>query len=278
MTTDVPAREAQILFGIPLQAMTIDEVAEFCVARLRERQRTLIGVVNAAKVVAMNRDTALRESVLECDVIVADGQSVVWASRVLRRPLPERVTGIDLFERLLAIAERDHLSVYLLGATPEVLKVLRDHLRVAYPKLKIAGSRDGYFAEDQGCEVAADIRRSGSDMLFVGMGSPTKEIFLGEWGSSLGVPILHGVGGSFDVLAGVTKRAPQVLQRLGLEWAYRLAQEPRRLWKRYLVGNIAFMGMTLRAAVSPREPYARPTLSVKRNAADDGLNEKGTPS
>jgi N-acetylglucosaminyldiphosphoundecaprenol N-acetyl-beta-D-mannosaminyltransferase len=212
-------------------------------------------VVNAAKVVHLRSDVLLRDSLLDCDLIVADGQSVVWASRLVRQPLPERVAGCDLFESLLAVAHRDGRSVYLLGAKPEVLQLLQNRLAERYPGLHIAGCRDGYFTDGESAEIARQIRDSGADMLFLGITSPKKEIFLSTYGDSLGVPIMHGVGGSFDVLAGVTKRAPERWQRMGLEWAYRTLQEPRRMWKRYLTTNTRFMILLGREIIRPTPAY-----------------------
>ena len=126
----------------------------------------------------------------------------------------------------------------------------------------IAGSRDGYFTEEESSAVAADIISARADLLFLGMTTPKKEIFLGRYGGVLGVPVMHGVGGSFDVLAGVTRRAPRLWQRLGLEWAYRVLQEPKRLWRRYLTTNVAFVGMSAAELVHPRRPYPRPCDTV----------------
>jgi N-acetylglucosaminyldiphosphoundecaprenol N-acetyl-beta-D-mannosaminyltransferase len=181
-----------------------------------------------------------------CDVIVADGQSVVWASRVLRRPLPERVAGIDLFQRLLYMAELQARSVYFLGARPDVLERMVRRIRVQHPGLTIAGSRDGYYAADEAPAVADTIKGSGADLLFLGMTSPKKEIFVATHGARTGAKVVHGVGGSFDVLAGVVKRAPRVWQRAGFEWLYRALQEPRRLGRRYLTTNVAFVGLVAR--------------------------------
>jgi N-acetylglucosaminyldiphosphoundecaprenol N-acetyl-beta-D-mannosaminyltransferase len=245
----------QLILGMPIDALTMDDVLDRCRASLASRKRTLVGVVNAAKMVRLRHDPELRDSLLECDVLLADGQSVVWASRLLRRPVPERVAGVDLFERLLELAARDGWSVYLLGARADVLATLQQRLVERFPALKIAGARDGYFTDAEAPTVAADITGSGADMLFLGMTSPKKEIFLGDYGETLGVPVLHGVGGSFDILAGVTKRAPQLWQRLGLEWLYRVLQEPRRLWRRYFTTNATFIALVLRELVRRQPPY-----------------------
>jgi N-acetylglucosaminyldiphosphoundecaprenol N-acetyl-beta-D-mannosaminyltransferase len=252
-----PSEQPHLLFGMPVDPLSMEQVVARCRRALVGRTRMMIVVVNAAKMTALRTDADLRDSLLDCDMVIADGQSVVWASRLLRRRLPERVTGIDLFERLLDEANRDGWSVYLLGATPEIIETLQDRLRERWPDLKVAGARDGYFTDAEAADVAADIRAAHADMLFLGMTSPKKEVFLGTYGPVLDVPVLHGVGGSFDVLAGKTKRAPRLWQRAGMEWAYRLLQEPRRMWRRYLRTNTAFLAHLAVELVRPAPPYRR---------------------
>jgi N-acetylglucosaminyldiphosphoundecaprenol N-acetyl-beta-D-mannosaminyltransferase len=254
-------QRAHIIFGLPLDPLTMSDVVSRCEAAIKARKRLLIGVVNAAKIVKLRQNMQLRDSILECDVVVADGQSVVWASKLLHKPLPERIAGIDLFEQLLAVADRDGLAVYLLGAKEQVLTALIERVRTRFPGLHIAGSHNGYFDDTRAGEIAADIRNSGADMLFLGMVSPKKEIFLGTWGATLDVPVLHGVGGSFDILAGVTKRAPALWRRLGCEWLYRLLQEPGRLWWRYTSTNVVYIGLTLRELYRPQLPYPHPATT-----------------
>ncbi|AWB94025.1 glycosyltransferase [Aeromicrobium chenweiae] len=246
--------------------MTADEVVDLADLAVRSRRRLLIGVVNAAKIVHLRSDPLLRESLLECDVLLADGQSVVWASRVLGQPLPERVAGIDLFEQLLGLADRDHRSVYLLGARPSVLRAVEDAVERRWPGVRVVGSRDGYFDAGDSDEVAATIASSGADMLFIAMPSPKKEIFLGTHGATLGVPVLHGVGGSFDVVGGITKRAPERWQRWGMEWLYRVLQEPGRLWRRYLTTNTAFVVLLVRERLRRTRPYVPSTTATEGTA------------
>lgn len=252
----------QLLFGLYIDCLGMEQVLARCREAIHTRRPLLLGVLNAAKVVNLRRDRLLLDALLDCDVLLADGQSVVWASRLLGRPLPERVAGIDLFEQLLVLAHREERSVYLLGARPEVLGALERRIAERWPGLRIAGSQHGYFSDAEAPRIAADIARSGADMLFLGMASPKKEIFLGRFGPSLGVPVLHGVGGSFDVLAGITRRAPIGWQRLGMEWAYRLLQEPGRMWRRYLVTNSLFIGLTVREAVSPTPALPRADVTT----------------
>jgi N-acetylglucosaminyldiphosphoundecaprenol N-acetyl-beta-D-mannosaminyltransferase len=259
--------EPRAMFGLEVDPLTLPEVVDRCRLAIAGHQRLLIGVVNAAKIVNIRRDPALRESLVECDLILADGQSIVWASKILSTMLPERVTGIDLFQALLVMADAEGRSVYLLGARPAVLSILVEKVRRDYPGIRVAGSRDGYFTDVQAPEVAEDIRRSGADMLFLGMVSPKKEIFLGTYGQTLGVPVMHGVGGSFDVLAGITQRAPQAWQRLGLEWAYRLKEEPGRLWKRYMSTNTRFVLQVLIERIKPTPLWPAPTNHLTKDTS-----------
>src|SRR5262249_13080928 len=157
----------------------------------------------------------------------ADGMAIVWASHALRQPLPERVAGIDLFEELLKLGNQKRYSIYLLGATQRVMDRLVERISRQYPNLKIAGSRNGYFEDAEGEKIAMQVADAQPDMLFLGMTSPKKEIFLAKYEELMDVPVCHGVGGSFDVLAGQVRRAPATWQRLGLEWLYRVLQEPR---------------------------------------------------
>jgi N-acetylglucosaminyldiphosphoundecaprenol N-acetyl-beta-D-mannosaminyltransferase len=199
--------------------------------------------INAAKLVTLRDDARLREIVEGCDLVNADGQGVVWASRVLGRPLPERVAGIDLMEQLLRLAERLHYRVYILGARDEVLERAVARIRERYPHLEFAGWRNGYFSPEEEDEVCAAIRASRPHMVFLAMSSPRKEYFLGRRGPELGAQFVMGVGGAVDVMAGLTRRAPVLWQRLGLEWLFRLLQEPRRMFRRYAVTNARFAWM-----------------------------------
>jgi N-acetylglucosaminyldiphosphoundecaprenol N-acetyl-beta-D-mannosaminyltransferase len=249
----------QQIFGLAIDTATLGDALTRCEAAINTRSRMLVGVVNAAKIVNIRKDARLRDSLLECDMILADGQSVVWASRFLSRPLPERVAGIDLFEGLLDLADQKRYSIYLLGATAEVVAALAETIKRRFPGVVIAGWRDGYFADADAQSVAEEIINAQPDMLFLGITSPKKEIFLGRFGAGLCVPVLHGVGGSFDVMAGVTQRAPGSWQRFGLEWAYRLKQEPRRLWRRYLRTNTRFIAQVIIERFRPTPSWEQQT-------------------
>jgi N-acetylglucosaminyldiphosphoundecaprenol N-acetyl-beta-D-mannosaminyltransferase len=242
---NVLADRAEVL-GCAIDRVDMSEAAERCDRFVRTRAGAQHMAINAAKIVAMRHDAALHELIGRCDLVTADGQAVVWASRLLGDPLPARVAGIDLMFELLALAERRGYRIYLLGARADTMQTAVARLRERHPALVVAGYRDGYFSDAEEPSVAAEIRAARPDLLFVAMPTPRKEYFLGRWGPELDVPFSMGVGGAIDVVAGVTRRAPRSLQRLGLEWAFRLAQEPRRLLRRYLVTNSEFVGLTLR--------------------------------
>lgn len=247
------------LLGVPIADATLDDVLALVDQAIRSRTRLQIGVVNASKLVNMQRDPALRQDVLSSDIVLADGMSVVWASRLLRCPLPERVAGIDLMLGMLERGRERKYRVYCLGATAEVLQGVVDCIARDYEGVVVAGSQHGYFSAEEEEAVVRSIKDASPDILLVAMSSPRKEQFLGKWGRRLDVPVCHGVGGSFDVVAGLVQRAPELWQRLGLEWLYRTKQEPRRLWKRYLVTNTMFLWMVVRALASQHLRPAVPT-------------------
>lgn len=210
-------------------------------------------VVNASKLVLAREDVRLREIINSCAIVNADGQAVVWAARLLGVGLPERVAGIDLFIALLALADLRGYSVYFFGAREEVVTEVVRRARDGAADLRVAGYHNGYFdgPEDERAMIA-EIGAARPDILFVGLPSPRKEFWLADHLDELGVAFAMGVGGSFDVVAGRVQRAPAWMQRAGLEWLYRFAQEPRRLWRRYLIGNLRFMALVARAAADRR--------------------------
>ena len=235
----------QNMLGIPICSLTMDEVLALIDRTIEDRGRLQIGVVNAAKIVNMRRDEVLRNDVLSSDIIVPDGTSVVWASRILGRPLPERVAGIDLMLGMLRRGNENQYRIYCLGATDDVLEKATARIAADYPGVQLVGQHNGYFTTKEEPAIAEEIIAAKPHILLVAMSSPKKEKFLSCWNSRLQVPVCHGVGGSFDVMAGKVQRAPEKWQRLGFEWLYRLLQEPRRLWRRYLVTNTLFCGMVL---------------------------------
>ena len=231
-----------------VNALSMDETVDYIKKVIARRTPPVQHVViNALKVNLMEEDPKLREIVNACPLINADGSSILWAAKQLGVPVEERVTGIDLFLRLVKEAAENGYKIYLFGAKEEVVTKVRDIFQQQYPALKIAGYRNGYFTPEQEPQIVADMAASGADMMFVAFSSPKKEYWVHKYLNQLNIPFVMGVGGSFDVVAGVTKRAPEFWQKIGMEWFYRFIQEPRRLWKRYVVGNAVFIRHVQRA-------------------------------
>lgn len=226
---------------------TLDETVDIICNSIKKREKCHHVVVNAAKMVASNNNIKLRQIINNCDIINADGQSVVWASRFLGKPLKERVAGIDLMQELVNKASTEGFKIFLLGAKEKVVSKVVSIYSKKYSPETIAGYRNGYFTKAEEKDIAKEISDSGAHILFVAMPSPKKEIFLSENKRFLkNVNFIMGVGGSFDVISGETKRAPLWMQEHGLEWFYRLLQEPKRMFKRYLVGNTKFIFLILK--------------------------------
>jgi N-acetylglucosaminyldiphosphoundecaprenol N-acetyl-beta-D-mannosaminyltransferase len=242
---------AQIL-GCAIDRLDMAETVARCEEIIDSRVPSQQVSINAAKVVALSRDPKLRAFVGRSALVSADGQAVVWASRLLGDPLPERVAGIDLMHGLLALAEKRGYSIFILGAAQDVLEAAVARLRVMYPALRIAGHRNGYFSDAESEAVAAAVRAAAPDILFVAMSSPKKEYFLERYASFIKAPLAMGVGGSIDVVAGRVARAPRWIQRSGLEWLYRTFQEPPRLWRRYLTTNSGFLLLLARELLRRR--------------------------
>lgn len=256
MKVAVAQAPKQALLGASLDALTMEEVLDRVHETIVGRGRLQIGVVNAAKLVHMRRDPTLRNDVLSCDLILADGLPVVWASRLLGRRLPERVAGIDLMYGMLRRGNEHGYRLYCLGASEGVLAAAVGRITAKYRHVRVVGHHHGYFTPAEEPAIVEAIAGAQPDILLVGISSPKKERFLARWSDQLGVHVCHGVGGSFDVLAGKVRRAPLAWQRLGLEWLYRVKQEPRRLWRRYLVTNTLFCALVIAEFFGQRPPNA----------------------
>ena len=206
-------------------------------------------VVNVDKLVKAERDAELRRIINECALINVDGMPVVWASRLLGKPLKERVAGVDLFEALMRRSAAKGWRVYLLGAREEVVSEVKRLYEIKYPGLVVAGYRNGYWSEAEEPGVVADIAAARADLLFVAISSPKKEHFLGQYQDQMKIPFAMGVGGTFDVAVGRVNRAPVWMQKSGLEWFYRFLQEPRRMFRRYFIEDMAFFRLFLKEAL-----------------------------
>jgi len=241
------------LMSLSFDTLTIEAAVARCLEFCRApRASHVVFTANASHLCMIRQNPELALACRAADLTVADGMSVVWALRASGQPAPERVAGIDLMDRLMAAAAAEGLSVYFLGARREVVETLVRECRVRYPGLEIAGFRDGYFGPRDHEAIVEAIRASGAHILFIGMPSPFKETWCERYRERLDVPVIMGVGGSFDVLAGYIRRAPRWVQTAGLEWSWRLLMEPRKLWKRYLTMNSQFVWLAGREVVARR--------------------------
>ncbi|MEZ5815883.1 MAG: WecB/TagA/CpsF family glycosyltransferase [Hyphomicrobiaceae bacterium] len=242
--------QRNFFFAVPLDKIDLADAVELGRRAMRERRRLQIGDVNVAKLVDMQSNTDLRKCLEQSDLICADGMGVVLGCRLLGVPVGQRVAGIDLMSALIEVCAQEGFRPYFLGAKQTVVEDMVARLSKQHPSLEIAGWRNGYFTSDDEDQIVAEIRASGADCVFVGISSPIKERFLNRHRDDLGVPLQMGVGGSFDVLSGHIPRAPVAVQRMGLEWLFRLLQEPRRLARRYYVSNTRYLVLLARNLLS----------------------------
>lgn len=234
------------LFGLPVDILSHDETVVRILADISTGRRCQHVALNVAKLINARTNAELENDIRASDIVGIDGMGIVYALRLLGHHVPQRVAGADLFESLIAECAARGLRPFLLGATPEVLAAAERNLQRRYPGLVLAGSHHGYFTAAQEGSVCELIRASGAHCLFIAMPTPRKERFMHRYRDQLGVPFVMGVGGTLDVAAGLVRRAPALVQRTGLEWAYRLMQEPRRLAGRYLRTNLIFAGLLMR--------------------------------
>ncbi len=236
--------------GSPIDVLTFEETVSMAVEAMLTRKPTQHVAINVAKLVKMRHDSELRRDVTESDIIGIDGAGIVLGARALGIWGPARLAGIDLMEHLLGICSVQHFRPYFFGARRKVLEHAIERAHRKWPGLVFAGHRDGYFGEEEEPDIVEAIKRSKADCLFIGIPTPRKERFLHRYRDELGVPFIMGVGGSFDVLAGHVTRAPRAMQKAGLEWLYRVYQEPKRMWWRYFSTNAVYAGLLGKELVS----------------------------
>ena len=202
--------------------------------------------VNADKILACIDNEEMKNIVNSCGIINADGASVVMASKFLSKKLPERVAGIDLMQELVKDAEINGHTVYFLGAKQEVVEKTVLEMKKKHPLLNVVGYRNGYFFEESWQEISLSLKQLAPDYIFVGITSPLKEYLIEYFYKSGNKGVFMGVGGSFDVISGFIPRAPRWMQNSGLEWLFRIVQEPKRLFRRYFKGNTRFIWLVIK--------------------------------
>lgn len=247
--TDLGLPGTNELLGVPIDPWTMGQTLNAAQALIEAKVFAHLIGVNADKVLQMRDDSTMADTVRRREIVNADGASMIIASKILRRPLPERVAGIDLMGQLCALSAAQDYPVYLLGAKADVVKKTAEALVRDYPGLGIVGFRDGYFDESEYDAIISQVLATKPVVVFVGITSPKKEEIIERFRDRGAHSVFVGVGGSFDVISGLIPRAPQWMQRLNIEWVFRMVQEPKRLVKRYLVGNTRFIGLVLKEAL-----------------------------
>ncbi|CAK4835251.1 unnamed protein product [Aphanomyces euteiches] len=212
----------------------MQQTVESLVQAIEQRQITQVITANPIMIMTALEQPKYMAMMQRAELIVPDGAGLVWAASYVGKPVAEKVAGIDLMHELLALGEVRGWRIFLLGTSPDIIQVTAGKLRERYPKLQLVGVRDGYFQENEDESVIRQIRETAPDILLVGRSADKQEPWIDRYKEQLGVPVVMGIGGSFDVLSGKLKRAPKLFIRLRLEWFYRLLQEPWR-YKRMLL-------------------------------------------
>ena len=256
-TTDSRQAISACLLGVRIDCLRRSGLLDQVARSVEHRRKQTILYVNAHCMNVQYEDRAYQEILAEADIVYCDGMGVVLGARLTGQTIPERMTGADWIEDLCRMAVQRDLSLYLLGGTPEAVRGAAAALRRRYPGLRIVGEKDGYQI---GRDTIAAINARRPDILLVGMGTPKQEKWIARRRAALDVPVVWAVGGLFDVVSGRVPRGPGWMTQHGLEWLCRLVVEPRRLWRRYLLGNPRFLRRVVMAHfLGPvRQPRSAP--------------------
>lgn len=229
------------LLGIGVNRLNVDEFLRCILQYAVFEKRKFVTYLNAHCFNLAIKDKKYRQILSISDIVYPDGISIVWAARILGYSLPERVNAADFFERFCKEAQDRKISLYLLGGSENTIKKAIERLKANYPRLKVRGSYNGYFSEDEEIKIIDEINRQRPNILIVGLGAGKQEKWIFRNLNKLDVNVVWAVGGLFNLLSGELKRAPRWMINGGLEWLFRLYQEPRRLWHRYLIGNFIYI-------------------------------------
>ncbi len=252
-STHTPQR-VQVM-GVPVDCVTEATAVTLSMQAIMQRRQLRIVPINAAQTILAHENAQFRATIQQFELALADGKAVAWGAKWwLRLPVPEQVGVPPFVHKLLPTAAAHGASIFLFGAAEDVVHATAAHCMAAWPELRIAGLRSGYFGAGEEASVVAQINDSGADILLVALPSPMKEFWVARQSSALLPPVIVGVGGLFDVMAGKVKAAPEPIRRMGMEWAFRMLQEPGRLWKRYMTTTPLYVYRLLRHYEPARPP------------------------
>lgn len=237
------------IFGIPVNALTYQDAVDWVAESVVTGKRSWILAINPEKIMKALSDEKLRDLLVQADLFIPDGIGVLWAGKVLGKPFPQRVSGVDILVLLVKEAAKRGWKIFLLGAPPGASQEVANGWEKQYPGLQVVGCQHGFYQEEEEAQVVAKIRVAAPDLLFVAMGSPRQEQFIVSNRTGLGVPVCMGVGGSFDVISGRKKRAPAWMQKSGLEWSYRLFLEPSRILRMAALPKFVVLVLRKKAAM-----------------------------
>ena len=240
------------ILGIPVSKITLKNLVDSIDFAIQNKEKLYAASLDAATVVNMKKNKESYDAITMADIISADGYYVVWASRVLGKPLPEQVCGVDIQQSCVELAYKQGYKIFFLGAEQGVLERMAQFYSEKYSPDIIAGYHNGYFSKEDEPGIVDMINKSKTDILLVGISSPKKEFFLNGNKDKLNVSFMSGVGGVFDIIGGKTKRAPAWIIKARLEWFYRFLLEPKRMWKRVFILYPTFVCYVLQEKFAPK--------------------------
>ncbi len=251
-TATVPVQEnipAVSVFGVRVHAVSMDEAVRHILRFVEEGAPRQVVTADSSMVVMAQTDSHLRDIINRADLVTPDSIGILWACRRHHIAMPERVSGVDIVIRLARLSAQKGLRLFLLGAQPGVAEEAVKRLQTTYPGVQIVGYHHGYFSPESEPEVIETIRQARPDVLCVAMGIPKQEKWIERYRHELGVPVSIGVGGTLDVLSGRVQRAPLWMQRMGMEWLWRVGHNPRKIGKVMLLPRFAWMVLTNRSGI-----------------------------
>jgi N-acetylglucosaminyldiphosphoundecaprenol N-acetyl-beta-D-mannosaminyltransferase len=239
-----------VFVGVEIDNLSLQEVKHKIIEMINTGEKGYIVTPNASHVVLLQKDKEFKKAYENASLVLADGMPIIWVSRILGQPLKEKISGSDIFPLLCRVASQKDYKVFLLGAGPGIAKKASEALIKEFPNLKIVGTYSPLYNFQTNIEENKKINKivnvAAPDILFVGLGAPKQEKWIYYNLNMLNIKIAIGVGAAFDFIAGAVKRAPKWMQKIGLEWFFRLIQEPKRMWRRYLIGNSIFIWLAIK--------------------------------